>query len=181
MITTHDRSGSDTSGSTLTPLGPGGRPLARWRGVLVIVTLLALVAVVALLLSERAPGAVGEVTDRVSGRLTSEAPETSAQARRALDRTGIDEADTIAHIAMWGTVTVLVALTMWSWRSLVVALMVIVVVSTGVELIQETIAPSRITEWRDVGANLVGITGGAIVAVVLSFVVGLPARARQRS
>ena len=167
--------------SHLTPLGPGGRPFSRWRGPLAGLTLVGLLVVVILLMSERAPEMVGEVTDRVSDRIVSEAPDTSARARRTLDRTGIEEKDTLAHITMWGTATVLGGLTMWSWRSLLAALVMTVVVSTGLELVQELIAPLRITELRDVAANMVGISLGAAAAIAISFVLGLPARARLRS
>lgn len=163
----------------LTPLGPGGRPFARWRAPLALLSVAVLVAVVTLMLSARAPGVVGEVTERLSDRIRAEAPDAGTRARQTLDRTGIEEKDTLAHIGLWGAATILVGLTMWSWRSLVVAVVVLAVGSTALELVQEMVTPSRISEWRDVGANLVGIGVGVAVVVALNSVSGLPARIRR--
>jgi hypothetical protein len=53
--------------------------------------------------------------------------------------------------------------------------------STGLELVQEAVAPSRITEWRDVGANAVGIGLGLVVVVAVSSVTAVPTRLRRWS
>ncbi len=169
----------DSDRSTLTPLGPGGRPFARWRGPLALVALGALVAVTALLLSDRAPEVIDSVSDRVAVRIDREAPDARARAVETLERSGVDERDTLAHIGLWSAATLLVGLATWSWRSLLVAVLVLGVGSTALELVQETIAPGRISEWRDVAANAAGIALGTAVVVATNSVSGLPARIRR--
>lgn len=166
--------------SSLTPLGPGGRPFARWRGPLALVALCGLVAVTALLLSDRAPGAIDSVSERVAVRIDREAPDARNRAVETLERSGIEERDTLAHIGLWSVATLLVGLASWSWRSLAGAVLVVAVGSTALELVQEALAPSRITEWRDVAANAAGIGLGTAVVVATNSVSGLPARIRRR-
>jgi hypothetical protein len=166
----------------LTPLGPGGRPFARWRTPVALIALLILGGVAALMLSARAPGAIGEVGERVSERVRAEVPE-STQARESarvrLERAGLDERDTLAHIGLWAGATLLVGLATWSWRSLAGAVVLVVAASTALELAQETLSPTRITEWSDVLANLMGIAVGVAAVVALNSVSGLPARVRR--
>lgn len=174
--------GSAADSLTLTPLGPGGRPFARWRAAVALLALLALLGVVALMLSARAPGVIGEVGERVSERVRAEVPESTQageSARVRLERAGLDERDTLAHIGLWAGATLLIGLASWSWRSLAVAVVLVVVASTALELVQETLSPSRITEWSDVGANLIGVAVGAAAVVALNSVSGLPARVRR--
>ncbi len=178
MERTHDPRPAP-SGSTLTPLGPGGRPFARWRGPLTILALAAIAVTVAVLLSERAPGVIGDVSDRVSARLERRAPEASDAAARAAARAGIEESDAWAHIGLWSAATVLVGLATWSWASLVGAVLLLLGGSTALELVQERLAPSRITEWTDVAANTVGIGLGLAVVVAVTTVTGSPARFRR--
>jgi hypothetical protein len=167
--------------STLTPLGPGGRPFARWRPLAVLLALVALVAVAALLLSDRAPGLVGDVSDEVRAQVERAPPETRAELRRAVDRSGVEESDTWAHVGLWAGATALVGAAMWSWPSLVGAVVLLVAASTGLELVQERIAPGRITETSDIVANLGGIALGVALVLVVNAGSGLPARIRRFS
>lgn len=169
----------DDSGSTLTPLGPGGRPFARWRGVVALVALAAVVGVVALLLSARAPHVIADVSDRVAVRIDQQAPDARGRAQATLQRHGVEEKDTLAHIGLWAGATLLAGLASWSWRSLVVVVVVVAVGSTALELAQQTLTPSRVSEWRDVGANVVGIAVGTLAVVALNSVSGFPARFRR--
>ena len=166
-------------GSTLTPLGPGGRPLARWRGLVTMLAILALVAVVAVLLSARAPGVISEVSDRVATRVDRDAPEASAAAQRALARSGVKEHDTLAHIGLWAGAMVLVGLASWSWRSLIAGASVLLVSSTTLEVFQERLSPTRVSEWSDVVANVTGLAIGLVTVLALTSVSGVPARFRR--
>lgn len=176
----HTIAGEDSQ--VLTPLGPGGRPFARWRGPVALLALLALVAVAPLMLSARAPKAISQAGERVTERVRVESPEAAEAAdaaRLRLERAGLDERDTLAHIGIWGAATLLVGLATWSWRSLIVAVVLIAVASTALEVFQETLSPTRITERSDVMANLVGIGLGLAVVVAMNSVSGLPARIRR--
>ena len=141
--------------------------------------LAAMVATVAVLLSARAPEAFEDVSDRVETRLDDRAPEASDAARRAVERTGVEESDAIVHIGLWSGAMLLAGLATWSWTSLTAAMLLLLAGSTGLELFQERLAPTRTTEWSDVVANTVGIGIGLAVVLVLTTVCGLPARLRR--
>jgi hypothetical protein len=146
------------------------------------VTLLALVALaatVAVLLSARVPGVLDEVSDQVSTRLDQRAPEARDAAERAVRRTGVEESDALAHIGLWSGAMLLAGLATWSWGSLAVMVLVVFAGSTGLELFQERLSPTRVTEWSDVAANAVGIGIGLALVVIITIVGGLPARARR--
>ena len=164
---------------TLTPLGPGGRPFARWRGLVTLLALVAMAATVAVLLSARAPGVFDDVSDGVSTRLDQRAPEALDAAERAVRRTGVEESDALAHIGLWSGAMLLAGLATWSWGSLVAMVLVMFAGSTGLELVQERLSPTRITEWSDLVANAVGIGIGLALVVVITIVGGLPAHARR--
>jgi hypothetical protein len=172
--------GLDRPRLTLTPLGPGGRPLARWRWAATLLALAALVATVAVLLSARAPEVFDDVSTRVSARLGERAPEAREAAERAVRRTGVEESDALAHIGLWAAATVLAGLATWSWTSLSAAVVLLLAGSTGLEVAQERLSPTRITEWSDLAANVVGIGLGLGVVLAVTTMVGLPARARRR-
>lgn len=147
-----------------------------------MLAVLALVAVVVLMLSARAPGVIGEVGERVSDRVRHEVPDAVGagdSARLRLERVGLDEDDTLAHVSLWAGAMILIGLATWSWRSLAGAVVLVVAASTALELAQETLSPTRITEWSDVVANLVGIAVGLAVVVAVNSMSGLPARIRR--
>lgn len=182
MVHAHPPAGARRSRLTLTPLGPGGRPFARWRWFVALLALVALAATVAVLLSARAPGIFDDVSDRVSTRLESRAPEAREAreaAERAVQRTGVEESDAVAHIGLWFGVMVLAGLATWSWTSLTVATLVVLGASTGLELVQERLSPTRVTEWSDAVANAVGIGVGLALVLVVTTVSGVPARTRR--
>lgn len=163
----------------LTPLGPGGRPFARWRPLVALLALGALGIAVVFLLSARAPHVLGAVSDRVTSGVDRRAPTAGMAARRAVGRTGVEEHDTLAHIGLWSGVTLLAGLATWSWRSLVSVLALVVLGSVGLELVQHSLSSTRVTEGRDALANLVGIGIGSAVVIGLSSVSGAPAIVRR--
>jgi hypothetical protein len=147
-----------------------------------LVTLLALVAVaatVAVLLSARAPGVFDDVSDGVSARLDQRAPGARDAAERAVRSTGVEESDALAHIGLWAGAMLLVGLATWSWGSLAAMVLVVLAGSTGLELVQERLSPTRITERSDLVANAVGLGIGLALVVVITIVGGLPAHARR--
>lgn len=144
-----------------------------------LLALVAMVATVAVLVSARAPGVVDDVSDRVSTRLDQRAPGAHEAAERALQRTGVEESDALAHIGLWAGAMLLVGLATWSWGSLAAMALVVFAVSTGLELGQERLSPTRVTEQSDLVANAVGIGIGLALVVLTTIVGGLPARARR--
>jgi hypothetical protein len=147
-----------------------------------LVTLLALVAMaatVAVLLSARAPGVLDDVSDGISARLDQRAPEARDAAERAVRGAGVEESDALAHIGLWSGAMLLAGLATWSWGSLAAMVLVVLAGSTGLELVQERLSSTRITERSDLVANAVGIGIGLTLVIVITLVGGLPARARR--
>lgn len=116
----------------------------------------------ALLLSDRAPGFLrstfGDRARRLWERIdTGNRVELTAGPE-------VTQPDFMVHVALWAVVTMLVGLAIWTWRGLVFAVGVLVVVSLGLELAQGRYAPSRNVEVDDAFANLTGIALGAAAA-----------------
>jgi hypothetical protein len=166
---------------TLTPLGPGGRPMARWRPLVAMLALFAVVGLAVVMLSDRAPGLLGEVTERVAIRVDDRAPEARESLNAALEGTAAEEKDVQAHVILWAGVTFLLGLVSWSWRSLAVITVLIAGAATALELLQERLAPTRLTETGDLYANAAGIAVGLVGVVAVSFLVGAPSLLRRRS
>ena len=162
--------------------GPAHRPPFASRFFVGLLGLGAMLITVALLLSDRAPGALRSVFgDRVrdlwaridaSGRVDlppgSELPPT----------------DFLVHIAIWAVVTTLVGLAIWSWRGLVFAAVVLLGTGIALELAQGRYATTRQVEFHDVVANGIGIGAGVLVSALCygawSGVASLTRRARTR-
>lgn len=118
-------------------------------------------SIVALMLSDRAPGALrhvfGGAAERLSARLDS------AQRLPSTDR--LPESDFLAHVGLWAVAVVLVGWTIWSWRGLVLGALSVLVVSQLVEAAQGTYSDTRAVEASDVAANAIGVgTGATVVA-----------------
>ncbi len=169
---------------TLTPLGPGGRPMARWRPLVAVLAALALVGLVVVMLSERAPGFLGDISQDVAARVGDRAPEAGEARQRlaeAVEGTAAEERDVQAHVVLWAAAMFLLGLATWSWRSLAVVVVSVGAVATALELSQERLAPTRITETSDVAANAAGILVGLAAVVAVSVALGAPARLRRWS
>lgn len=150
-----------------------GRVLPRHRppGALrVAVGLLAGTAVlfnVALMISDRAPGALrrlgGEFVERLSARL-----DAGDLARLATDPPVADPtfagSDAVIHVAVWATAMTLCGLAVWSWRNLAAAAVVLLAGSLVVEIAQGRYTYSRAVEASDVAANAGGVLIGVTVA-----------------
>src|SRR6056297_157284 len=138
---------------------PRRRPPAAAR-VLFGISALAMVAFnVALMLSDRAPGALrrvfGDAADRLSERIDAGARVTTEQ---------LPDSDAVVHIVVWAAATALVALTVWTWRGLAVAAAGVLAASVIVELGQGVYSSTRVVEGTDVLANAAGVLAGAVVA-----------------
>jgi len=114
---------------------------------------------VALMLSDRAPGALrrlfGDAADRLSERIDAGARVTAEQ---------LPDSDVVVHIAVWAVATALVALTVWTWRGLAVSAAVVLAASVIVELSQGVYSATRVVEGTDLLANAAGVGVGAVAA-----------------
>lgn len=74
------------------------------------------------------------------------------------------EWDTAGHLVLWTVVGALATLAFARRRGLVLVILGLVALSAAVELAQARYSATRLAEWRDLEANAVGITVGAVVA-----------------
>ena len=130
-------------------------------GLLGVATML---TTAALLLSDRAPGFLRSTFgDRV--RRLWERIDTGDRVELAAGP-DVTQPDFMVHVALWAVVTVLVGLTIWTWRGLVFAAAALVLGSLGLELAQGRYAPTRNVEASDALGNILGIALGAAGAAL---------------
>ncbi|HEX2046399.1 MAG TPA: hypothetical protein VHF27_01455 [Acidimicrobiales bacterium] len=146
--------------SESSPLGPGGRPFRGWRVVPLLLSLAAVAANAAILLSDRAPGLLGRLARRID-----------AGVDRAANAAGIDvpgrdvrvpRSDFDVHVAIWAVAALLVGLAMWSWLSLLVGNGLVLAASMVLELAQAGYSRTRSVEMADVAGNAVGVAVGTL-------------------
>jgi hypothetical protein len=117
---------------------------------------------VALMISDRAPGITrrlfGDFAQRLADRLDG------ADALNGVGPERLPGNDAIVHIGVWAVATVLVALTVWRWLTLVPIAMSVFVASVAVEVGQGRYSSTRAVELSDVLANGVGVALGAAAA-----------------
>ncbi len=131
-----------------------------------VVAAVGVAAVIALMLSDRAPSALrqmfGSYAERLSARIDASArlPTTDQ----------LPESDFLVHVGLWAAVAVLVGWTLWSWRGLAVGVVVVMTTSAFVEVAQGRYSTSRAVETSDLAGNAVGVVIGAVV-VAASYLV----------
>ncbi len=168
----------ETAYSTRPPrprTSPRDRPPLASRLFVGLIAVGAMLTTVALLLSDRAPGAVETVFGERARRLWA---RIDASERVDLPSTSeLPPTDFFLHVAIWAVVAGLVGLALWTWRGLVVAAVVLAGASALLELAQGRYATTRAVEAGDGAANLIGVGLGLAAAgacfVVWSALAGL--------
>lgn len=158
--------------------GPRDRPPMASRLFVGFLGFGAMLSTVALLLSDRAPGALRSIFGERARRLWE---RIDASERVDLPAgSELPATDFLVHIAIWAVVTTLVGLAIWSWRGLALAAAGLAAASVLLELAQGRYAETRAVEARDAFANLLGISAG-LVAVALCYLIwsGLASAVRQ--
>lgn len=115
----------------------------------------------ALMVSDRAPGFLGNAARRLSARL-----DAGTSIRSAATDPRLPESDALVHIAVWALAIGLVGIAVWTWRGLLVGGVVVFGCSVVVEISQERLSDSRNFEMSDVAANATGVVVGASVVAV---------------
>jgi hypothetical protein len=142
------------------PLGPGGRPFRGWRVVPLLLSLGALGANAAILLSDRAPGLLGRLARRIDARVDQAANAAG------IDISGpsvpVPRSDFDVHVAIWAVAALLVGLAMWSWLSLLLGNGLLFAGSVVLELAQAGYSRTRTVEMADLGGNAVGVAAGTL-------------------
>ncbi len=117
---------------------------------------------VALMISDRAPGFTrnlfGGFARRLSDRLDAE------NRARELTDANLPEGDAIVHIGVWGCAALLIMLTLWTWRGVIISAIAVFTASVIIEAAQGVYTSSREVEISDVAANATGVFLGAVSA-----------------
>jgi VanZ family protein len=131
-------------------------------GVVRVVAGLACVALIGvaaiLMLSDRAPGALRSLSDRID---QSERP-----AARLASESPVPQSDVVVHVGVWAMVTATAGIAAWSWRRLAVVVALALAAGMAIELAQGRLTRSRNVELADVSANLAGVALGAVVVAI---------------
>ncbi|MGB0115072.1 MAG: hypothetical protein WBP59_17765 [Ilumatobacteraceae bacterium] len=147
-----------TSAVTVRPLH---RPPLGVRLVFGFLGLAVVLFNVALMLSDQAPGFLrrifGDALDRLSDRIDAGARIPAEQ---------LPASDTVVHVLVWGAATLLIGLTVWTWRGLALAALGLLAVSACVEIAQGAYSSSRSVEASDAVANALGVGVGVALAAV---------------
>jgi hypothetical protein len=141
---------------------PFHRPPIALRALIGLIGAAAVMSIVALMLSDRAPGVLqsvfGDAVQRLSARLDA--------SQRLPSTDQLPESDFIVHVGLWAVAAVLVGWTIWSWRGLLLGALTVFTLSVLVEAAQGTYSDTRAVEAGDVAANAVGVGVGAAVVGV---------------
>ncbi|MEX2626993.1 MAG: hypothetical protein WD225_08905 [Ilumatobacteraceae bacterium] len=117
----------------------------------------------ALMLSDRAPGALRQIGGGIVVRL-SERIDAGGRPARLTSDPRLPSGDTLVHIGVWGTAMLFVGLAVWSWRGLAVGAAGVLICSLAVEVGQRRYTVSRTFQMSDIVANTVGVAAGAAAA-----------------
>lgn len=145
--------------------GPRCKPPMALRAVAGLGGVLVSLFTVALMLSDRAPGLVEQLFGDRARRLWERVDASGRADFVTADR--VPESDNLVHIAVWALVMVLVGVTVWSWRWLVISAPLVLGASAVIEVGQGRWAETRGVETSDVVANGTGVALGVVLAMVL--------------
>lgn len=145
--------------------GPHRRPPVGLRVLAGVLGLGASLFTVALMLSDRAPGVLKALFGDRARRFWERIDASGRADFVTADR--VPESDNLVHIAVWAIVMLLVAMTVWSWRWLVVAAPMVIGASAVVEVGQGRWAETRSVEASDIVANGLGVCLGVAAAALL--------------
>ncbi len=152
-----------TAAGRVSPLGPGGRPFARWRPAAALTGVGTALVSGIVLMSDRAPGLLQRLSARIDSG-SSRAARLAAETR--------PQSDFETHILVWGTITLLVGLTMWSNPSLLVSAIAVLTTSVVAERAQEAFTLTRELQLADVVANTIGVLAGLGLVSGLAILMG---------
>jgi hypothetical protein len=128
------------------------------------------------LLSDRAPGLLRRLSDRLDVSALRMASTQPAPPGR------LPESDFMIHVAMWALATALVCLAMGATWSKVVAAGTVLAYSVAVEVAQGVYTFSRSPQRSDLTGNALGVAAGLAVAVSVGFLLWCrPARPVRRA
>jgi hypothetical protein len=113
-----------------------------------------------ILLSDRAPGLLRRVSDRIDGGRGAGAADV-ARAHISAD------SDFAVHVMIWTVAAVLVGLAAWSWLSMLLGGAALFASSVALEGAQHFVTTTRVVQAADVAGNALGVAAG--VTLVTAF------------
>lgn len=135
------------------------------RAFVALLGVAALLFNAALMLSDRAPGAMRSIFGDSVRRLSERLDRGGRVSALAADGQ-LPEGDAIVHIAVWAVAIGLVGLAVWTWIGLVAGAAVVFACSLVVEYLQGRLTDTRAVERSDIAANAAGIMVGAAAVAV---------------
>lgn len=138
---------------------PRARPPAGLRALAGLLGVGALVSILGLMMSDRAPGllrrVLGDTVERLSARI-----DAGGRAAAVAADSRVPESDAIVHVAVWAVAMLLVGLAVWSWAGLVAGAGAAFALGVIIELAQGRVTDTRAVELADVMANGAGVALG---------------------
>ena len=145
--------------------------------VAVIGVAFAVLVVLWLSLSARGHGVVGDAAD--GARIVVREVESTLDTN-IIDRSDVPwEADEVAHLVGWGSITIAAGVLLWNRRSAGEIAVAVFAASFGVEILQKLVTSSRRMEAEDVSANALGVMLGLMLLVAAERVLR-PSHGRDR-
>ncbi len=121
-------------------------------------------------------------SDRAPGVLSAAAGDEAHLLWDRINRSGqpVPGSDAVAHIVMWGGMTLLLSMVSWTYLGTVFTGGLVLLGSVAVEVGQQRFSQDRRFEITDLAANFVGVTIGVAAAVVV-FMIGSKLMTSRRS
>lgn len=150
---------------------PHHRPPAALRAISALLAVGALAFAAALMLSDRAPGALqsvfGDDVENLWERIDASERAQAIQSQTQLVDGTEAGPDFVVHMAVWSVVMLMVAVAAWSWEGLIIGVIATFAGSVVIELAQGEYTDTRSVQAVDVLANALGVATGASVAALL--------------
>lgn len=146
-------------------LSPRYRPPIVLRAFLALLGVGAMAFAAALMISDRAPSVLrrlfGEDVRRLWDRIDA------SERAQFVNEADLPEADFVVHVVVWAVTVMLVAMAIWTWRGLSVAVGGVFASSVIIELAQGRFSDTRSVSLDDVVANGVGVVLGACAVALM--------------
>lgn len=150
-----------TPAPTPSPFGPDGQPFAGLRPWALGVFGVGLLALGPVMLSDRAPSLFRRASNRIEAYMPS---WLTARANGPLP-----ESDVAVHLVVYAALALLLVLAVWSWRSLLITQLLMLVASIALELSQGVLTVHRSVELSDMVANAIGQGAGVSAGLALFY------------
>lgn len=144
---------------------PRYRPPVALRAFTALLGMGAMAFAAALMISDRAPRVLrrlfGEDVRRLWDRIDA------SERAQFVNEANLPGADFVVHVVVWAVTVMLVAMAIWTWRGLTVAVGGVFASSVIIELAQGRFSDTRSVSLDDVVANGAGVALGACAVALM--------------